>query len=387
MTAAPTLPASGARRFHAPHDQARAERILERVRGYDWDAVPDAGGSSAGIDRDLLQRICARWTGGYEWSRTVERLNRFPQFLADIDGQRVHFLHVRGSNPRPLLLCHGWPGSTLEFDDVIERLAFPDRFGGKAQDGFDVIVPSLPGYGYSGRPAAPIGPRRTAALFDTLMTKVLGYPQYTAQGGDWGSAVTAWMAHDFHQHTQRLHLNMVLVLDDGLNGSEEGQAYLAARQRIWKHEGGYAIQQATRPQTLAFALADSPVGTMAWIADKFAAWSDQTEPDLLARFPVDHLISNVMLYLMTGSVPTSMWMYKGFWNEGSDRFPPGPGVRVPTAVAAFPDPVFAPPPRHVVERAYDLRRWTDMPRGGHFAAMEAPDLFVRDIADFVRATE
>ncbi|ASY44140.1 hypothetical protein CJD35_06540 [Sphingobium xenophagum] len=255
---------------------------------------------------------------------------------------------------------------------------------GRAEDGFDVIVPALPGYGYSSRPPAPLGPRATAALFNRLMTGCLGYPRYMAQGGDWGSAVTAWMAHDFPDQIIGLHLNMAIVLSSHVQEIEDGRDYLAHKQAIWAREGGYAIQQGTRPQSLAFAMADSPVGMMAWILDKFNCWSDQSEPDLFKRFPIDLLIGNVMLYLVTDSFATSTWMYKGFRNEASDRLPPNGKINVPTAFAAFPDPVFVPPPRAILEQAYNLCRLTPMERGGHFAAMEAPGPFAQDVTLFGR---
>lgn len=345
---------------------------------------------SAGIGLADLRRIARHWIGHYDWGAEQRRLNRFPQFTVEIEGQLLHYLHVRGSARRSLILSHGWPGSFAEFPDVIERLAFPHRFGGRAEDGFDIVVPSLPGYGFSGRPPTVIGPRGTAGLFHKLMVEVLGYPRHLAQGGDWGAAVSAWMAHDFPPACAGLHLNMVLVqARDAQPETDAERAHAARRQASGQEEGDYSHLQCTRPQTLAIAMSDSPLGVAAWIIEKFAAWSDLPRTggvlDLSARYTDDQLISHVMIYLVSNSFATSTWMYRGRVQERSSSFAAGGRVIVPTAVAAFPDPLFEPLPRSHVEISYEVKRWTMMLRGGHFAALEEPGLLIADLQEFARS--
>jgi len=367
---------------------SRITQIRDRVARFDWDDFPDAGGWSAGIAKAEMRRIVDYWAEGFDWRAQEARLNRVPHFRAEVEGIPIHLVHIKGSAPGkrpPLLLSHGWPGSFLEFEAAAERLANPERFGGRAQDGLDLVIPSLPGYGLSGRPAAPLGPRTIARLFDTLMTDVLGYRTYVAQGGDWGSIVSSWLAHDHADACVALHLNMCLMqTDDAKPKTPEDKAYLDNFTRMQMIEGGYAHQQGTRPQTLGYALADSPVGTAAWILEKFAAWSDLPRPhgvpQLEATYTLDQLLTNVMLYVATGNIVASTWIY---WAAGRDGQALEHRVDVPTAVAAFPDPIFPPPPRSYAEQSFAITRWTAMARGGHFAAMEQPAAFADDVRAFV----
>ena len=367
----------------------RLDEIRARVEAFDWDAVPDAGGWNSGVGLADLRRLVDHWLQRYDWRTQEAQLNLLPQFLADVGDQKLHYVHVRGSGAgRPLLLLHGWPGSFLEFARLVDPLAHPERHGGRAEDGFDVVVPSLPGYAFSGRPARPIGPRATAGLMHTLMTDVLGYDRFLVQGGDWGAAIAAWMAHDHPQACLGLHLNMVLLqAGDVKPQTDEERAWADKRATMNQAEGGYSHLQGTKPQTLAVAMSDSPVGVAAWILEKFAAWSDlprraDGSPDLWTSYDEDLLLTNIMLYVAPRSFPTSTWIYRGRVLEGSGTFPEGSRIAVPTGVAAFPDPVFAPPPRSLVQRTYDVARWTDMPRGGHFAALEQPDLLIDDLQAF-----
>jgi pimeloyl-ACP methyl ester carboxylesterase len=379
-----------ARPFTVDIPQARLDAIRERVAAFRWDAFPDAGGWSAGAGVADVRRLCDHWLNGYDWRAQEARINRLPQFVATADGQSLHFVHIRsggggsggdsGGARAPILLLHGWPGSFLEFEEVIAPLV---------ADGHDVIVPSLPGYAFSGRPDHPIGPRRVGAILHALMTGTLGYDRYLVQGGDWGSAIGAWMAHDRPQAVAGLHLNMVLIqAKDASPSSPEERAWAARRAELAQEEAAYAQLQGTRPQSLAYAMIDSPVGVLAWITEKFGAWSDlpRTDggaPDLFAGWSEDWLLTNAMLYLATDAFPTSTWLYKGRIAEGSGTFPAGARVRVPTGVAAFPDPVFPPPPRSQAEKTYDIVRWTDMAEGGHFAAAERPDAWLADVRAFV----
>lgn len=362
--------------------------IKDRAAAFDWGSFPDAGGWSAGMGKAALRRIVERWTGGYDWRAEERALNEWPHFKAEVECGELHFIHVR-SNARsgrpPILLLHGWPGSFAEFLGAAPRLAFPERFGGDAADGFDLVIPSLPGYGFSGPPAGPIGTRDIARSMHQLMTGVLGYDQYIAQGGDWGSTISAWLAHDYPDSCAGLHLNMAILGHAGIKSdTDEERAYRIQQARYRELDGGYTHIQRTKPQTLGFALHDSPVGTAAWILEKFAAWSDLPRPDgqpqLEAIYSVDHLITNLMLYVATGSITTSTWLYLG--NSLPGQYPLDHPITVPTAFAAFPDPVFVPPPRSLVEKTYPIVRWTQMPRGGHFAAMEQPELFADDVRAF-----
>jgi pimeloyl-ACP methyl ester carboxylesterase len=361
--------------------QARLDSIRARVEAFDWDAVPDAGGWRAGVGTADLRRLVDHWLHRYNWRAQEAALNALPQFTTTLGEQRLHFVRARGDGSRPpVLLLHGWPGSFIEFARLVEPLT---------RDGHDVVVPSLPGFGFSGRPARPTGPRAAAALMHGLMTAVLGYSRFIVQGGDWGAALGAWLAHDHAEAVIGLHLNMVLVqAADAAPATPEERAWADRRAALAQEEGGYSLQQGTRPQTLGFAMSDSPVGTAAWILEKFGVWSDVPKradgsPDLWAAFDEDLLLTNIMLYVTTGAFPSSTWIYKGRRQEGSATFPAGARVRVPTGIAAFPDPAFPPPPRSQAEKSYNLLRWTDMPRGGHFAALEQPDLWLADLRGFV----
>lgn len=368
--------------------QQRLDRILGRVADFDWEGFPDAGGWSAGIGKDDLRRIMDHWTGAYDWRAQERALNAFPHFTAPVDGCDLHFIHLRSGAPTgrpPILLMHGWPGSFAEFIEVAPRLASPERFGGASGEGFDLVIPSLPGYGLSGRPPRPIGARTVAAMMHRLMTGVLGYDRYIAQGGDWGSTIAGWMAHDFPDSCAGLHLNMAILERAGVPvETDEEREFRKAQLAYREQDGGYAHIQRTRPQTLGFALQDSPVGTAAWILDKFAAWSDIPRPDgrpqLEAVYALDHLLTNIMLYVATGTITTSAWFYLGHALEKG--FPLERAVTVPTGMAVFPDPVFRPPPRSLAEKTYNIVRWTPMARGGHFAAMEQPELFADDLRAF-----
>lgn len=377
--------------FRVAVPDAVLDRILARVRDFPWEGLADAGGWSCGTDLGTLRDLCARWTGGYDWRAEEARLNRLPQCRVAVEGEALHAVHLPGVGPAPmpLLLTHGWPGSFDEFAEVVGPLADPGRFGGDPADAFHVVAPSLPGYAFSDRPARPLGPRAIAGRLRGLM-EALGHPRFLAQGGDWGAHVSGWLGHDHPEACLGLHLNMVLLqAADAGPASPDAEAHAAARRETQEREGGYAHQQATRPQTLGLAMVDNPVGVAAWILEKFAAWSDLPRgpdgaPDLWARHDRDRMLTGIMLYLVTGAFPTSTWIYRGRADEGSGQLPAGGRVRVPTGIAAFPDPVFAPPPREQAALSYDVVRWTAMPRGGHFAALEAPDLFVAELRAFAR---
>ncbi len=363
------------------------DRIRTRVAEYPWHEMPDDGGWAYGTNLDYMKELCAYWVNEFDWRKHEARINRFPHYTAEVDGIDLHFIHEKGSGPAsmPLIISHGWPGSVVEFLDIIEPLAHPERFGGSTDDAFEVIAPSLPGFGFSGRPPRPIGPRKMAGMFDTLMTDVLGYDSYLAQGGDWGGAISSWLGYDHAPACRAIHINIMTMRHvDGPKGPEE-EAWAVEFEREQMMEDGYRTQQATKPQTLSYAMMDSPVGVAAWIIEKFNSWSDTDGDNIESVHSKDSLLTNIMVYLVTGTFNSASWIYYGRREEGGRLLSPeGRRVEVPTAVALFPAELLSWPPRSYVERVYNISHWTEMPRGGHFAALEQPDLLVEDIRAFAR---
>jgi microsomal epoxide hydrolase len=363
-------------------EQGAIDRIRDRLACAHWANAPaDDVDWVYGTDVAWLRGLVQYWISSYDWRAAERELNRWPQYRAVIDGLEIHFYHVKGSSTRsrPLLLTHGWPGSVLEFQGCIEQLAFPARHGGAEHEGFDLVIPSLPGYGFSGRPARPMGPRAVAQVWRRLMVDVLGYREFVAQGGDWGAAVTSWLGIDHADVTRGIHLNMLpsWVFSPPDQPSAEEQAYHARVAKVRASELGYFAIQSTKPQTVALALADSPLGFAAWVCEKFRSWGD-THGDIDSRFSRDTLITNLMLYLLNDAVGSSIWMYRGRAEES----PVGaqfPRVEVPTGVACFPAEFIPYPPRAVAERAYAIERWTQMNAGGHFAALEEPQAFSEEL--------
>ena len=333
---------------------------------------------SQGIPLGYTRELAAYWADGYDWRSRQAALNRFDQFTTEIDGLDIHFIHQRSphADALPLVITHGWPGSIAEFQKVIEPLVNPPS--GRAEDAFHVVCPSLPGYGFSGKPSKTgWGVGKIAEAWETLMLS-LGYDRYGAQGGDWGAAVTTQIGRN-RGHCIAIHLNMPIARPAAGSGGDltvdEQQALAAyAEHRQWGT--GYSKQQSTRPQTLGYGLVDSPVGQLAWIVEKFWAWTDcDGHPEnAVSR---DELLDNVMLYWITGSGASSARLY---W-ESFNSFITDGRVELPTGVAAFPKEILRTP-RRWCEAAYNITHWTTMPRGGHFAALEQPDLFVDDVRAF-----
>jgi len=381
-------------------ERLRRWRPPTRIEESDW---------AAGTDPDFLAELVDYWRHGYDWNRCQERINSYPNYLVDLGKQRLHFIREPGTEvegaprPMPLVITHGWPGSIVEFLHVINELAHPEDHGGDPLDAFDVIAPSLPGYGFSGPPIrddgtqGPIGPRAIGRLWHRLVHETLNYRRpYGVQGGDWGAVVSSWCAFDHPEKDEKddwksgvagLHLNM-MGLRPGIDLktarlSADEQAWLAEMEPALDDKVAYQRIQATRPQTLGVALTDSPVGLAAWIAEKFQAWSD-CKGNPLSRFSMDLLLDNIMVYWLTGTAGTATWLYRGVTQQHPRGLPPGEKVTVPTAFAAFPADLAPAPPKEWIERCYNLRRHTVMPSGGHFAALEEPKLLVEDIRDFFR---
>ena len=359
-------------------------RFPDEVEGAGW---------YYGANLAYLRDLCEYWRDGFDWRKQEAELNRFSHYRAEIGGFGVHFVRERGRGPDPLpiVLTHGWPDSFYRFHKIVPMLTDPARFGGDAADAFDVVVPSLPGFGFSDRPARRgTSYSRVAGLWARLMTEVLGHGRFAAHGGDIGRGVTQQLALDRPGPLVGIHLTDVPYSDpatfagDAPDLSEAERDYVEGVKRWKRGEGAYAAIQSTKPQTLAFGLNDSPAGLAAWIVEKFRAWSD-CEGDVERRFTKDELLTNLTIYWATETVHSSARIYY----ERERDLPPaenpaGSRVGVPTGFAVFPKDI-APAPREWAERFFgDVRRWTQMPKGGHFAAMEEPELLAEDIRAFFR---
>ncbi|MGE0861916.1 MAG: epoxide hydrolase family protein [Gammaproteobacteria bacterium] len=371
--------------LHVP--DAALSDLRERLARTRWPDRTPGEAWAYGTDPDYLAELVTWWRERFDWRAEEARLNAFPQFklrLHDID---LHYLHVEGRGPKPcpLLLSHGWPGSVFEFLELIPRLTDPARFGGSSADAFTVVAPSLPGYGLSYTPGQKrFSAEMIADCFADLMCEQLGYPRFAAQGGDWGAFITSRLGAVHADKLLGIHLNLLAVPRDPafvLGDDPESRAFLQELAVFMKEEIGYQWIQGTRPQTLAFGLSDSPAGLAAWIVEKFRAWSD-CGGDIESVIPREHMLANISLYWFTGAINASFWPYYARMH-GAWPIPPS-GVVAPTGYAAFPCEILRPP-RQVAARLYkDIRRWTVMPRGGHFAALEQPEALAREIIEFFR---
>lgn len=378
----------GAKPFRIQISDDVLDQIKTRVANYPWHEMPDDGGWDYGTNLSYMKEICAYWVEQYDWRKHEAELNQFTQFTAPVDGIDLHFLFEKGSgpSPMPLLITHGWPGTVHEFRKIIEPLAHPERFGGNVADAFDVIAPSLPGFGFSARPPRPYGPRKMAGVLNSLMTKVLGYDGYLAQGGDWGGTISSWIGFDYPSTCRAVHINILTLRHPDGPQTPEEQAWEARFARDQIMQEGYRTQQATKPQTLSYAMMDSPVGVAAWILEKFIGWSDIKNGDIDSVYSKDDLLTGIMIYIVTRSFNTSSWIYYGRREEGGRVMSlDGRRVEVPTACAIFPAEMSEWPPRSYVERLHNVTQWTEMPSGGHFGAMEEPELLAADIRKFARS--
>ncbi len=366
------------RPFRIDVPDAVLEDLRDRLTRTRWPEAECVDDWSQGMPLAYTRELAGYWAEDYDWRSREAALNRFDQFVTEIDGLDIHFIHQRSPHvdALPLLITHGWPGSIVEFHKVIQPLVDPPT--GISQDAFHVVCPTLPGYGFSGKPATTgWGVERIARAWETLMSR-LGYDRYGAQGGDWGAAVTTQIGRNGGQ-CLAIHLNMPLAAppkDLGTNMSAGEQRALAALAEHRRWGTGYSKQQSTRPQTVGYGLVDSPVAQMAWIIEKFWAWTDcDGHPEnVLSR---GELLDNVMMYWVTGSGASSARLY---W-ESLSAFAKAARVELPTGVAAFPKEVL-PAPRSWCEPVYNITHWSEMPRGGHFAAFEQPELFVDDLRKF-----
>ncbi len=357
-------------------DRLARTRIPDQIEDTGWDY---------GIPFGYLGELIEYWRESYDWRSEEERLMAFDHYRTSIDSQAIHFIHARSRHPDalPLVLTHGWPGSVVEFLDVIPRLTDPESFGGEAGDAFHVIAPSLPGYGFSDPPQSRgWDVQRIAHAFVELISR-LGYTRYGAQGGDWGAQVTTRIGAIDPEHCAAIHLNMALGSPPRTSEplTDEEQADLAAMKQFGDEESGYANEQGTKPQTLGVALNDSPAGLLAWIVEKFRTWSDcDGHPENC--FTRDQLITNVMLYWVNQTSASSARLYWETKHQARLARTP-PFIDVPTGVARYPKEVLRWP-RSWVERQYNVVHWAVMDRGGHFPAMEQPELFVEDLRQYFR---
>lgn len=360
--------------------------LRDRLARTRWtDEVEDAGWDY-GTNRGYLRSLVEYWRRQYDWRAQETALNRFNHIRINIDGFGVHAIHERGkgANALPIIVTHGWPGTFYQLIKIIPLLTDPVAHGGREDDVFDVVVPSLPGFGFSDRPTQRGWTNsRTADLWVRLMTEELGYETFIAQGGDFGSAVTESIARHHPDSLRGIHITDVpyghiFRVEDP---TEEEQAYIEAGTAWFKEEGAYGAIQSTKPQTLAYGLNDSPVGLAAWIVEKFRSWSD-CGGDVERSYEKDELLTNISIYWLTQTINSSM---RGYYESGHQE-PPADGdarIEVPAGLAIFPKDLIVPP-RHFAERVFNVQRWTEMPRGGHFAAMEEPELLVEDIRAFCR---
>lgn len=369
--------------FRINVQQAVLDDLQNRLKQTRWTDEPANAGWSYGTDPAYLRELVAYWQTGYNWRKQEEALNQFPQFTASIDGVNLHFIYVKGKgkNAKPLILTHGWPDSFYRFYKVIPMLTDPAAYGGNADQSFDVIIPSIPGFGFSDRVA--VNTDKTAALFAKLMTDVLGYKTFVAAGGDMGSTVTKSMANQFPQAVTAIHLS-----DVGYpNGQEDWSTMSQPEQEFGKYiqnwfftEGAFNMIQSTKPQTLGYGLNDSPVGLASWIVEKFNSWGDN-KGNIENSFSKDELLTNIMIYWVTQTINTSIRTYaedgRAAWSGGlsSDKY-----VSVPTGVSTFP--AEAPLPKEWAERKVNVKQFNKLSAGGHFAALEVPEVWVKELRGF-----
>ncbi|WJK38624.1 epoxide hydrolase [Solwaraspora sp. WMMA2056] len=374
--------------FRIEIPQESLDDLAARLAGVRWPVQPVGAGWERGVPVGYLRDLVGYWRSGYDWRAAEARLNKFPQFVAEVDGARVHFLHVRSPEPGavPLVVTHGWPGSFVEFLEVVGPLADPRGFGGDPGVAFDVVVPTIPGFGFSG-PVSGTGWTlpRVAGVWAELMRR-LGYDRYALHGGDFGSLISLEVARQHPARVLGVHVNFLVTgvdtaADPDLSDAERGR--LATMARFHTDPAGYVKVQATRPHTLAFGLTDSPVGQLAWIVEKFREWTDPTSalPDAVDR---DTLLTNVMLYWLTGTAGSSAALYYEIGAQlraGAPPVAPWP-TEVPVAVAVFPHDFLLPVRRQAMAELPTITRWTEFAHGGHFPALEQPELLVTDLRAF-----
>ena len=372
--------------FRIEASDAELDDLKRRLLATRWPDKETVDGWSQGIPLDYVKEVCAYWADGYDWRAREARLNEFDQFKTEIDGLNIHFIHVKSPEPNalPMIITHGWPGSIVEFHKVIGPLTDPVAHGGRAEDAFHVVCPSLPGYGFTEKPSEEgYGVEKIADTWAALMAR-LGYDRYMAQGGDWGSMVTNQIGMRDPEHCAAIHMNMPVVAPDpetmgDLTPLE--QSALAGIQHYQEKDSGYSKQQSTRPQTLGYALVDSPSGQAAWVIEKFWSWMDcDGHPEnVLSR---DELLDNVMMYWLPGTAASSARLYWQSFGTTADALTV---VECPTGCSIFPKEIFRSSKRWAEKRFTNLIHWNELDKGGHFAALEVPEVFVGEVRDCFRS--
>ena len=363
--------------------EASLRDLRERLRRTRWpDEVPDSGWDF-GTNLGYLKNLVAYWRDAFDWREQERRLNELSHFRTDIDGLGIHFIHVRGDGPSPfpLVLTHGWPSSFFDLTKLVPLLTDPAAHGGNPADAFDVVVPSMPGFGFSSRPTERFVSARVADLWAQLMRR-LGYERFGAHGGDIGGGVTARLGQFHPEVVAGIHVTNVYgsIGENDPPPTDAEHRYLEQQAQWERDEGAYGEIQATRPQTLAYGLNDSPAGLAAWIVEKYRAWSD-CGGDVERVFTKDELLTNITIYWATETIGSS---FRPYWDSRNNPSPrPWLPITVPCGIAVFPQDL-GRPPREFAERSYTVQRWTEMPRGGHFAAIEEPQLLAEDIRAFFR---
>jgi microsomal epoxide hydrolase len=374
------------RPFHVSIPQETLQDLQRRLDATRWPDEPPGAGWQYGTSLDFIRELVAYWRESFDWRAQEAALNQYPHFVIEQADSRLHFIRQEGLGPKPmpLLLLHGWPGSVWEFHKLIPLLTDPARFGGDERDAFTVIAPSLPGYGFSFVPGQPrMGRVQMAERLVSLMVEDLGFARFAVQGGDIGSQVGSRIAAVHPDKVIGLHLNILSLRDMPLPAqpSDAERAWADELHQWITEESGYQWIQGTKPQTLSVSLTDSPAGLAAWIVEKFRSWSD-CDGDVLSVITRDELLTDVMLYWATGAINSSFWPYymarHGDWTPAQ-----GPRIAVPTAYLAFPKEIYRPP-RSMAERAFEIRRWTTADKGGHFAALEQPEVLAEDMRAFFR---
>ena len=374
--------------FNINFTEKEISPIYQKIKDYPWNSIPDLEGWEHGTNKTYLKELCDYWISEFDWQKHEVELNKFQNFVSNVDGIDIHFIKEKGTSPnsKPLLLMHGWPGSVIEFLHIINKLAHPEKFGGNEKDSFDVIIPSLPGFGFSGKPNKPIGPRKMAEILNKLMIENLDYKEYMAQGGDWGATIANWIGYDHSNFCKAIHINCLTMRHPNGPQSDEEKNWQTKFDKDQIMQDGYRTQQATKPQSLSYGMMDSPVGIAAWIIEKMYSWSDLKDNKLESVYSKDTLLANIMVYILTKTFDSASWIYFGRREEGGRFFPNDfKKIEIPTAAAIFPAEMSEWPPKSYVERIFNLKQWTEMPAGGHFAALEKPDLLVNDIRKFSRS--
>jgi microsomal epoxide hydrolase len=366
-------------------DEAELTNIKSQIAHYPWPSIENMEGWSYGTNKKYLKELCDYWLKEFDWKKHEQLINSFKNYKTNVDGIDVHFIKEEGSgeNPKTLLLMHGWPGSIVEFLEIIKPLAHPEKFGGNIDDAFTVIAPSLPGFGFSGAPKKPIGPRKIAEILNKMMIENLSYENYFAQGGDWGSTICNWLGYDQSKNCKAIHINCLTMRHpDGPQTKEE---------KDWQNkfdndqiiQDGYRTLQATKPQTLAYSMIDSPVGIAAWIIEKMHGWSDLKNDNIESVYSKDVLLANIMVYVLTNTFNSASWIYFGRREEGGRYFPQDfEKINIPTGIAMFPKEMSEWPPNSYIERIFNVKHLTKFSSGGHFAALEKPRLLIEDIRKF-----